>query len=1088
MLKLFIAPAVVIFTINSALAQINGSDPSLRLWLKAETCDTNLTYPVVTNIPAVGGIPGSSGIPLTIVPIWNDSSSYGLGLQVPPLPAADCHNDSPDHVLTNHTPLLITATNNGKVFNAVFFRQAYDPVCEAHWHWADRLWQTNQLDQNDPTLIYPTNDMTMVIVWLNYANDIWIGPGQAIIDKRGDGGTDWQFGYSGVDVAPYAFNGTAVYEATQLLDPKGAGNREWGIHIMSLTTTNAVWYDYYASKYGWRTQTTAYSPGTPQVGTPVFMAGYAASGAAGLYERASAAFAEIAMWNRTLTPAELASIQQQLLTKYFVNAGPPVVVAPPLPATVNQYDPVTFAVNVDGTPPFQYQWLKDGQPVTKGAGANGPVFTIPIVGPSDQGFYSVAITNSLGWTNSVAAYLTVVLDLTPPTITTVLLNALDNTQVKVTFSELVNPASATNTAFYSINNGVTISSITAIPQTNNLSWSNYVYSVILNTSGVSVNSKLNASGVQDRGGNVMLATQKDIFVPAVSGAPPTQNMVLWVKADTGVFADLSGVYDWGDQSGASRDFNSVLGFPQMGMADFPNAVHPVVTFNLNDTLVNGFPADFKLQNYTIYIVGAADTNSARALVGNYRGYAVENNANQVHFGAVTTSGEIGLNGGTLQNQVPFYSVATFSPPNATLSVNGTVVSVLTNVTAMDYTTDNRGLCLGALYADGHTHGLVGNIAEVLIYSDVSPTRDATIQTYVATKYFAPSPATPKLVSAAVSTMTNTSVTVMFNLPPTAASAGNSANYSLNNGATVNAATVLNSTTVQLTTSPLNSALAYTLTASVTDWTGVAPSSQVALVFPGSPIRYQDSTTNGLLVIEAEHYSQNTPAGGQAWTLVANSPWLVPTATDTNVSGAGCMIVLPDIGNSYTFVLSNTPAGVAQLDYKVWFANAGTNYVWIRGSGDSGTAPGLGTGDSVNLGLDGVFYYRMFGQWPQSAGYAWGKNPTPISGVFRVPTAGYHVLNLWERADGFAVDKIVLTSNRSYTPTGVGPAESSTNAPTTYLPPITITRGASGLTLTWSVGTLQSALNAAGPYSDVSGANSPYNVTPTNTAQYFRARQ
>jgi hypothetical protein len=44
-----------------------------------------------------------------------------------------------------------------------------------------------------------------------------------------------------------------------------------------------------------------------------------------------------------------------------------------------------------------------------------------------------------------------------------------------------------------------------------------------------------------------------------------------------------------------------------------------------------------------------------------------------------------------------------------------------------------------------------------------------------------------------------------------------------------------------------------------------------------------------------------------------------------------------------------------------------------------------------------------------------------------------------------------------------------------------------LVLMWTTGTLQSAPAAAGPYTDVSGATSPYTVAPSGDQQFFRVQ-
>ncbi len=58
-----------------------------------------------------------------------------------------------------------------------------------------------------------------------------------------------------------------------------------------------------------------------------------------------------------------------------------------------------------------------------------------------------------------------------------------------------------------------------------------------------------------------------------------------------------------------------------------------------------------------------------------------------------------------------------------------------------------------------------------------------------------------------------------------------------------------------------------------------------------------------------------------------------------------------------------------------------------------------------------------------------------------------------------------------------------------LPAVTLQcQGGSGpMVLTWTVGTLQSAPTLTGPYTNITGAFSPYTVVPSNPQQYFRVR-
>ncbi|HUS35092.1 MAG TPA: immunoglobulin domain-containing protein, partial [Verrucomicrobiae bacterium] len=64
----------------------------------------------------------------------------------------------------------------------------------------------------------------------------------------------------------------------------------------------------------------------------------------------------------------------------------------------------TFTVEVLGTGPLTYQWLKNNEPIQ---GANGPTYTIAQALAADAGAYSVHVTNAGGSVTSRAAQLTV---------------------------------------------------------------------------------------------------------------------------------------------------------------------------------------------------------------------------------------------------------------------------------------------------------------------------------------------------------------------------------------------------------------------------------------------------------------------------------------------------------------------------------------------------------------------------------------------------------------------------------------------------------------------------------------------------------
>ena len=91
-------------------------------------------------------------------------------------------------------------------------------------------------------------------------------------------------------------------------------------------------------------------------------------------------------------------------------------------------------------------------------------------------------------------------------------------------------------------------------------------------------------------------------------------------------------------------------------------------------------------------------------------------------------------------------VATIDATNTqikTISVNGVLRGTQTGTGTIEYGTA-RGLALGSLFDDGLAQALVGNMAEVLIYSDVSAAQDGAVQQYLASKYFRLTSASPTL--------------------------------------------------------------------------------------------------------------------------------------------------------------------------------------------------------------------------------------------------------------------------------------------------------------------------------------------------------
>jgi len=117
------------------------------------------------------------------------------------------------------------------------------------------------------------------------------------------------------------------------------------------------------------------------------------------------------------------------------NAGPAVVIQDPVSQTIGQGSTATFIAAADGTPPYSYQWFRNGSPIS---GANGPVYTTPQVTPADQGAeYTVMVSNGLGSDTSAAGVITVVEDSTPPVVTAVV-GSPSLTEITIFFNEVLN--------------------------------------------------------------------------------------------------------------------------------------------------------------------------------------------------------------------------------------------------------------------------------------------------------------------------------------------------------------------------------------------------------------------------------------------------------------------------------------------------------------------------------------------------------------------------------------------------------------------------------------------------------------------------
>jgi PKD repeat protein len=168
-------------------------------------------------------------------------------------------------------------------------------------------------------------------------------------------------------------------------------------------------------------------------------------------------------------------------------------------------------------------------------------------------------------------------------------------------------------------------------------------------------------------------------------------------------------------------------------------------------------------------------------------------------------------------------------------------------------------------------------------------------------------------------------------------------------------------------------------------------------------------SGGRAVVEAEHYRRNVTAEFDDGDR--RHRWGVRSGSDA--SNSGYAVAVPNVGENE----GDTTDG-ARLDYVADFDQTGTYYVWVRARGPSGND------DSVHVGLDGSpETYGGLGLSPGGAGWDWTNEVGGNRVTVTVSSSGTHTLSLWMREDGTEVDKLLVTSNASYTPSDEGPPES-----------------------------------------------------------------
>lgn len=173
----------------------------------------------------------------------------------------------------------------------------------------------------------------------------------------------------------------------------------------------------------------------------------------------------------------------------------------------------------------------------------------------------------------------------------------------------------------------------------------------------------------------------------------------------------------------------------------------------------------------------------------------------------------------------------------------------------------------------------------------------------------------------------------------------------------------------------------------------------------------------VISLEAEYFDTRTGTATHEWVT-------------NNLAGASndaSMITTPDYG-----ALSTSSTDSPSLGYYAHFEYPGQWYLWVRGWGD--TDSGEGKSDSLHAGSNSKLASTADKIQNFPSGWNWSNSTRDgARATINIPTSGIHLVNLWMREDGLSVDKIVLTNDPDYKPSGAGPVQSEGAASATTHP-------------------------------------------------------
>ncbi len=159
-------------------------------------------------------------------------------------------------------------------------------------------------------------------------------------------------------------------------------------------------------------------------------------------------------------------------------------------------------------------------------------------------------------------------------------------------------------------------------------------------------------------------------------------------------------------------------------------------------------------------------------------------------------------------------------------------------------------------------------------------------------------------------------------------------------------------------------------------------------------------------MEAEN-AHLTAANGDAWTEMTDR---------VGFSGASALQALPNNG---TLINTGYAVSSPEMKFDVQLSQGGRYWVWVRmwAANDLDNSVHAGY-NGAETGSAGAIEQTGYNNWQWTRNRKYSTDDAYIDAV-----SGLHTVSVWMREDGVYIDKVVLTTDESYVPTGVGPAES-----------------------------------------------------------------